>query len=139
MRRTARENAFKLIFERLVNGTESKLSYVMLSEKLEGDDRTYFDELVNGTVRERAFLSQKIAQYSSGYSLDRIYKIDLSILLIATYEIIFLDDVPDKVSANEAVELAKTYSTDHSPSFVNGLLATFIKNKESIINERNSD
>ena len=139
MRRTARENAFKLIFERLVNGSESKLSYIALSEKLEEDDRKFFDELINGTIRERAFLSAKIAQYSSGYSIDRIYKIDLSILLIATYEIVFLPDVPDKVSANEAVELAKIYSTDHSPSFVNGLLATFIKNKESIINERNSD
>ena len=66
-------------------------------------------------------------------------KIDLAIRLISSYEILFMEDVPGKVSANEAVELAKTYSTDNSPAFINGIIASVIKNKESIINERNSD
>ena len=130
MRKTARENAFKLIFERLINGSENKLSYAALTAAMNDDDKQFL---------EYDFLTEVIGGYASGYAIDRIYKIDLAILLISSYEILFMEDVPVKVSANEAVELAKTYSTDNSPAFINGIIASVIKNKESIINERNSD
>ena len=84
-------------------------------------------------------MTKTIASFARGFTAERIYKIDLAILLIATYEILFLPDVPDKVSVNEAVELAKTYSTDNSPSFINGVLASVIKEKENLLNERNED
>lgn len=139
MRKTARENAFKLIFERLINGSENKLSYAALTAALNDEDKLFLDALLKGVSSEYDFLSGVIGGYASGYALDRIYKIDLAILLIASYEILFMDDVPVKVSANEAVELAKTYSTENSPSFINGIIASVIKNKENILNERNSD
>ncbi len=139
MRKTARENAFKLVFEKLINGNDNKISYDALVEGLSEDDKRFLDLLINGVNAEKPFLSKIIARYSTGFSIDRIYRIDLSILLIASYEILFLPDIPDKVSANEAVELAKIYSTDNSPSFINGLIATIIKNKEAILNERNAD
>lgn len=139
MRKTARENAFKLIFEKLINGSDNKLSYVALTSDMNEDDRSFLDTLIGGVKEEREFLYGIIGSYASGYNIDRIYRIDLSILLIASYEILFLDDVPDKVSVNEAVELAKVYSTDNSPSFINGILASVIKNKENILNERNAD
>ncbi len=139
MRKTARENAFKLIFERLMNGSDNKLSYAALTAELNDEDKHFLDTLLSGVFSERDFLSGVIAGYASGYALDRIYRIDLSILLIAAYEILFLDDIPVKVSANEAVELAKVYSTDNSPAFINGIVASIIKNKENILNERNAD
>ena len=139
MRKTARENAFKLIFERLINGSENKLSYVAITAAMNDDDKQFLDALLKGVLSEYDFLSEVIGGYASGYAIDRIYKIDLAILLISSYEILFMEDVPVKVSANEAVELAKTYSTDNSPAFINGIIASVIKNKESIINERNSD
>lgn len=139
MRKTARENAFKLIFERLINGSENKLSYAALTAAMNDDDKQFLDALLKGVLSEYDFLTEVIEGYASGYAIDRIYKIDLAILLISSYEILFLEDVPVKVSANEAVELAKTYSTDNSPAFINGIIASVIKNKESIINERNSD
>ncbi len=139
MRKTARENAFKLIFERLINGSENKLSYAALTAAMNDDDKQFLDALLKGVLSEYDFLSEVIGGYASGYAIDRIYKIDLAILLISSYEILFMEDVPVKVSANEAVELAKTYSTDNSPAFINGIIASVIKNKESIINERNSD
>ena len=139
MRKTARENAFKLVFEKLINGNDNKISYDALVEGLSEDGKRFLDLLISGVNAEKSFLSKIIARYSTGFSIDRIYRIDLSILLIASYEILFLPDVPDKVSANEAVELAKIYSTDNSPSFINGLIATIIKNKEAILNERNAD
>ncbi len=139
MRKTARENAFKLIFERLINGSENKLSYAALTAAMNDDDKQFLDALLKGVLSEYDFLTEVIGGYASGYAIDRIYKIDLAILLISSYEILFMEDVPVKVSANEAVELAKTYSTDNSPAFINGIIASVIKNKESIINERNSD
>ena len=139
MRKTARENAYKLIFERLINGSENKLSYAALTAAMNDDDKQFLDALLKGVLSEYDFLTEVIGGYASGYAIDRIYKIDLAILLISSYEILFMEDVPVKVSANEAVELAKTYSTDNSPAFINGIIASVIKNKESIINERNSD
>ena len=94
---------------------------------------------MEGVSSNQAFLSEIIGGYASGYAVERIYKIDLALLLIASFEILFMEDVPVKVSVNEAVELAKVYSTDNSPSFVNGILASVIKNKEDILNERNAD
>ncbi len=138
MRKTARETAFKLIFEKSVSG-DATLSYAAMTGSLSDDARLFLDEILSGIEQEREFLCQVIAGYASGFSLQRIYKIDLAILLVAVYEIIFRDDVPLKVSANEAVELAKTYSTDKSPSFINGILASIISKREEILNERNSD
>lgn len=139
MRKTARENAFKLIFESLINGGSNKLSYAALTSGLSDEDKQFLDALVEGVSSNQAFLSEIIGGYASGYAVERIYKIDLALLLIASFEILFMEDVPVKVSVNEAVELAKVYSTDNSPSFVNGILASVIKNKEDILNERNAD
>ena len=115
------------------------MSYAALTAAMNDDDKQFLDALLKGVLSEYDFLTEVIGGYASGYAIDRIYKIDLAILLISSYEILFMEDVPVKVSANEAVELAKTYSTDNSPAFINGIIASVIKNKESIINERNSD
>ena len=139
MRKTARENAFKLTFEQLINETKNEITYNALTSGLNEEDKRFFDTLIDGVASEKDFLSKTIAGFAQGFALERIYKIDLAILLIASYEILFLPDVPDKVSVNEAVELAKTYSTDNSPAFINGVLASVIKEKENILNERNED
>ena len=62
-----------------------------------------------------------------GYELDRIYKVDLAILVLAIYELKFENSTPDKVVLNEAIELSKKYSTDKSFSFINGVLAKILK------------
>lgn len=139
MRKTARENAFKLIFERLINDESDELGYAALTESLDENDKNFLDTLVSGVEREKDFLKSVVSRFLRGFNIDRIYKIDLAILYVACYEILFLDDVPEKVSVNEAVELAKTYSTDKSPSFINGVLAGVIAGKEDILNERESD
>ena len=107
MRRTARENAFKIIFEKLVSGGTGKITCAVLTRMMSADENDYFNTLLQGVGQNREFLTEIIGRYARGYDVDRIYKIDLSIMLIAAYEILFLTDVPDKVSINEAVELAK--------------------------------
>lgn len=139
MRKTARENAFKLIFEKLINEDSDELGYAALTEGLDENDKNFLDTLQGGVETEKEFLKSVVSRFLRGFNLDRIYKIDLAILYVSCYEILFLTDVPDKVSVNEAVELAKTYSTDKSPAFVNGVLAGVIADKEEILNERNSD
>lgn len=139
MRKTARENAFKLIFEKLINEDSDELGYAALTERLDENDKNFIDTLLCGVETEKEFLKSVVSRFLRGFNLDRIYKIDLAILYVSCYEILFLTDVPNKVSVNEAVELAKTYSTDKSPAFVNGVLAGVIADKEEILNERNSD
>ena len=139
MRKTARENAFKLIFEKLINDESDELGYAALTEVLDENDKDFLDALVGGVDKEKDFLKSVVSRFLRGFNIDRIYKIDLAILYVACYEILFMPDVPEKVSVNEAVELAKTYSTDKSPSFINGVLAGVIAAKEELLNERESD
>mgnify|MGYP002767486659 FL=1 len=139
MRKTARENAFKLIFEKLINDESDELGYAALTEVLDENDKDFLDALVGGVEKEKDFLRSVVSRFLRGFNIDRIYKIDLAILYVACYEILFMPDVPEKVSVNEAVELAKTYSTDKSPSFINGVLAGVIAAKEELLNERESD
>jgi N utilization substance protein B len=65
----------------------------------------------------------------TGWAKERIAKVDLAILRLALYEIQFRDDIPDSVAINEAIELAKKYSTDESGGFVNGVLGKIIRGK----------
>ena len=67
--------------------------------------------------------------------MERICKTDLAILRLAIYEIMHREDIPDKVSVNEAVELAKAFSEDASPSFINGVLAGILSKKAEGVNE----
>lgn len=72
-----------------------------------------------------------ISQAAPEWPLDKINKVDLAVLRLATYEIFFDEDVPEKVSIDEAVEIAKKFGSESSPSFVNGVLGTILKKKKS--------
>lgn len=139
MRRKARENAIKFIFEKLVNGTENELTYDILMEGLSDDATVYYETVIAGVRDKFDFIKQTVAKYATAYKEDRLYKLDLAIMSVATYEILFVDNIPDKVSVNEAVEIAKIYSTDNSPTFINGILATVIKNKTELIENYGSE
>ena len=73
---------------------------------------------------------KNILKNLKNWTIDRIFKIDLAILRLAIYEILYMEDIPVKVSVNEAVELAKEYGNNDSKSFVNGLLAKVIESKD---------
>lgn len=139
MRRTARENAFKLIFEKSVSGGTGNITYAVLAHGMTDEEKEYFDSLVKSVEKHIAKIKHCIQRYSNGFDLDRVYKIDLSILYIAIYEVLYNDDVPDKVAVNEALELAKKYSTDNSPSFINGILASIIRDKKELLEQDESE
>jgi N utilization substance protein B len=83
--------------------------------------------LVEGSVEQRTRIDELIEEHASGWSLDRLPDVDRAILRMAVYELLWVDDVPDAVVIDEAVELAKTLSTDDSPAYVNGVLGGIVR------------
>ena len=123
MRRYAREVTFSLTFEYLFTKTKNDLGLDLFEKKhLTGDDIQYIKQTYDGVVEQFDALQEKAASLAKGYKLDRIYKVDLAILILAIYEL-SNTDIPLEVCINEAVELAKKFSTDKSVGFVNGILA----------------
>jgi len=82
----------------------------------------YTVTLVEGISANRARIDQLISEHAEGWTLARMPVVDRAVLRLGLYELLWADDVPDAVAINEAVELAKTLSTDDSPRFVNGVL-----------------
>lgn len=120
-----REELFKLVFEYALVLEKNEMYEEELAEtKL---DRDYIVSAYNGIVEHYKELTEEIAKYTKGYNIDRVFKVDLALLLVAVYEIKYIEDIPVPVSINEALNLAKKYSTEKSASFINGVLANFAK------------
>jgi N utilization substance protein B len=79
-------------------------------------------ELVKGTVKHMEYIDGKISKLAKNWDMDRIARVDIAVIRLGLYEILFKEDIPRKVSINEAVELAKYFSTEKSHKFVNGIL-----------------
>jgi transcription antitermination protein NusB len=82
--------------------------------------------LVEGVAEHAARIDELIDAHASNWSIDRLPDVDRAILRMATYELLWADDVPDVVVIDEAVELAKALSTDDSPAYVNGVLGAIL-------------
>ncbi|MDQ0983402.1 transcription antitermination factor NusB [Streptomyces sp. V2I9] len=129
-RNKARKRAFQILFEADQRGesVQSVLAdWVRLSRT---DDRQppvgeFTMELVEGYAQYADRIDDLIVTYAVDWEIDRMPVVDRNILRLGAYELIWLDETPDAVVIDEAVQLAKEFSTDDSPSFVNGLLARF--------------
>lgn len=137
-RKLARESVYKLVFEYLFIGEYDKTTEELFKQDSDfsDDDKEYLSKVYQGVIANFDDLKTYVKDKAQGYSLDRIYKADLSALLLATYEMKYLDDVPPKVSIAEAVALVKKYSTDKSNSYVNGILASIYKD---LVGEENTN
>ena len=124
----ARETCFKLIFEFefLKQKNETTLEEFLLSKDLEKEDIDFVNSVYDGVLAHDEELNETIKKYLKGYTLERIFKIDLAILKLAIYEINYQGESAS-VIINEAVELSKKYSTDNGYKFVNGVLASVVK------------
>lgn len=130
-RRHSREQAFILLFENTfgINSPEeiTENAKLIREEKIS----TFTQRLVDGTLNNLTLIDKKISQNLSGWNIQRISRTALSVLRLATYEILFENEMPNSASANEAVELSKKYSTPHEASYVNGVLGAIIGSVES--------
>ena len=123
-RKDAREVTFKLVFEYLFAGEANNLSLDDISAEYElTSERDYVKQVYYGVINHIEELTNIIRDNAIGFSVDRIYKVDKAIMLVALFEILYMADIPYAVSINEAVELAKKYGTEKSGSFINGILS----------------
>lgn len=151
-RRKSRETAMKLLFQMTSNKEELKdiianlkgsndksdvNSDILTGENLENDvenmniddiDLVYITKLLSGIEEKMEELDSEIGKYLKNWKLSRLNRVDLCILRIGTYELLFSKDVPRAVCINEAVEMGKKYSDEKSASFINGVLDSMLKN-----------
>ena len=123
-RRIAREKAFQALFQ--IEVGRIKTDDALLEIATEGDlnqkDLGYLQQVVLGTIDHLPEIDRYICRNTHAWELDRLANVDKTLLRLATYEMLYLPEIPRVVSIYEAVELAKTYNSDEAGRFVNGLL-----------------
>ena len=131
MQRTAmRELAFKLVYEMEVQKDENQMDIFLENNEIT-DEKVieYLKDIQNGIIEHSEEIDNLIKNnLKENWSLNRISKINLSLNKIAIYEMIY-KNLPYKVAINEVVELAKKYADDSAPVFINGILASVVKEK----------
>lgn len=115
----SRENAFKIIYSKLFVEEEE------ISPIEQTDD--FCNSIVDAFIANKEEIISKVADNLKGVKLERVYKIDLALIYEAVAEIFYVEGSEYKVVINEVINLAKRYSTDRSPSFINGFLAGLVK------------
>lgn len=128
MRNDARANAFKLIFESLFHEADKNLSKDSLVPLKKAEDEEFFNAILNAFNQNKDVLKQQIESHLKNFEYDRVFKIDLAIIYTALAEIEFCE-TPKAVAINEALELAKIYSTQKSHKFINGLISAILVDK----------
>lgn len=132
-RTKARKRAVDILFESDLRGSDP---VVTAADRLTDPDRPvrpYALRLIEGVATYAERIDDLVTTYAEGWSLQRMPGVDRAIIRTAVYELMWMDEVPDAVVIDEAVELAKMLSTDDSPKFINGLLGRLVKVKPDLV------
>src|SRR5665647_867649 len=115
-RKPAREAAMRLLYQRNFSDEYdfNAIDGMMTELVLDDQDTPYIQDILQGFIQHQEEIDNIIREKSKGWKFDRISKVDLSILRLALYEILYRQDIPNSVSINEGVELAKKYGSDKS-------------------------
>ena len=124
LRREARELALQLLYALDMNPVDVEEGLHLSRENSRSAQgvRIFAEELVAGVMANRAELDRKIAEKSKNWAISRMARVDLNILRLALYELMFRSDIPRNVTINEAIEVAKKFGSEESPAFINGML-----------------
>jgi len=140
-RRKSRELALKLLYQMSISKENYKDVLCGLEEDkekgaadeegidLKDIDMGYINRVLQGVEENKELIDREIEKHLLNWKINRLSKIDLTIIRISAYEVLFEVDIPNSVSINEAIELGKKYSDEKSASFINGVLDKIIKNK----------
>lgn len=124
MKRTQeRELAFKTIYSKFFNHNQEE----DVLENADTQGLEFTTKILTQFATNYNEINEIISTHLKGYTIDRLYKVDLAIIILAVIELKFIKENPKEVIINEAVNLAKKYSTEKSPKFINGLLADIVK------------
>ena len=142
-RTTARSAAMQMIFEKVSGGQGGEETLKMVYDELrengipgdriigekepDEEDRSYITEAFNGVLDHLEELDEKIGETAKGWPVERMSLVDLTILRLAVWEILYNPDVPANVSVAEALELTERYSDPADKPFVNGILGTIVR------------
>jgi N utilization substance protein B len=140
-RRAARELALKVLFQIDVGKLppEEVLETSFEQVPVDPDEQAYVTEVVRGTLAHLAEVDRIIGSLAAGWKLERIANVDKNVLRLALYEIDHREDIPTSVSVNEAIEIAKKYSTEDSGKFVNGILGSYLRQHGAAATEPSAD
>jgi len=140
-RRKSRELAMKLLYQMSISKENYKDVILGLEESIEKGasdeegidlkdiDMGYINRVLQGVEENKDIIDREIEKYLLNWKISRLSKIDLTIMRISVYEVLFEVDIPNSVSINEAIELGKKYSDEKSAAFINGVMDKIIKNK----------
>ena len=132
-RSKARKRAVDVLYESDLRGVDPMTTLAERVALADPPVNDYTVELVEGMQSHRDRIDAILGDYAEGWSLARMPDVDRAVLRLGVFELLWRDDVPDAVVIDEAVELAKTLSTDESPRFVNGVLSTVMRERPAIV------
>jgi len=138
-RHQARERALQILFQYDIHGRPG-LWLDVFWEKNEATDeaKAFAERLVDGVMEKKTELDALIGRYATNWKISRMPIVDRNILRAGVYELLWMDDVPAKVTVNEAIELAKSFGDDDASKFVNGILDQVLA-KESRLETKRQD
>lgn len=128
-RKQAREGTMKLLYQMEINEdySEEALSVYLENFSFDNQEKEYILDAMSSIKENIESIDQYISENLEGWSINRLAKVDLSVLRIAIYEILYRKDIPLEVAINEAIETVKIYSAEESFKFINGVLGGFVR------------
>ena len=136
-RRKAREYALQMLYQYdLSRESEYLLDGYWSGKEITENVKEFSNNIVEGVIKNLSVIDNKISQSASNWSIERMAVVDRNILRMATYELLFMNDIPVKVTINEAIEIAKRYGGDDSGAFVNGILDRILKDHQEMVKDK---
>lgn len=128
-RKIAREVTMQALYQIELCGytTFEEIQGFIVDSAIKASEDAYVKTIIELGFEHKSEVDEEISKYLKNWTIDRLSKIDLSILRLAMLEIKFVGDIPENVSINEAVNLAKKFSDDDAPSYINGVLGSAVK------------
>jgi N utilization substance protein B len=136
-RHQARERALQILFQYDIHGRPGLWLEVFWKENEATDEvKTFAERLVAGVLKKKNELDALIGKYATNWKISRMPIVDRNILRAGVYELLWMDDVPAKVTVNEAIELAKSFGDDEASKFVNGILDQVLNKELTLASKR---
>jgi len=132
-RSKARKRALDVLYAAELRGRDPVEALEAAVAEGEGPTNPYTETLVRGVTEHSPRIDALLGQYAQGWALGRMPAVDRNALRIGVFELLYADDVPDVVAVSEAVALVRNLSTDDSPSFVNGVLGSMLRDRDMLV------
>jgi N utilization substance protein B len=128
-RKIAREVTMQAMYQIELNGLQSfeEVQGFIIDSSIRASEDAYVKQMIDLCLEHKETIDEEIAKHLKNWTIDRISKVDLSILRLALIEIRHMEDIPESVSINEAVNLAKKFSDEEASKYINGVLGSIVK------------